>query len=156
MKMIPLSQGKFAKVDDDDFEWLSQWSWHCKDGYATRSSPIFVDIHRRPIYMHRVIVFAPKDKVVDHIDGDTLNNSKSNLRICTVRENSGNRKISKNNACGYKGVHFNKMSKKWQATLQVKSKKVYLGVYDTPEMAAQAYDEAAKKEFGEFARTNFL
>lgn len=91
----------------------------------------------------------------DHINGNTLDNRKENLRICSIAENGRNRKIQKNNTSGYSGVSYMKGVCKWQATICVNKNKIYLGVFETAEESARAYDSAAKEYFGEFARLNF-
>lgn len=92
---------------------------------------------------------------VDHINGDTLDNRRSNLRLCTVSGNNHNRMKSKNNTSGYKGVSWLKQNQKWRAYIKVNSKDKHLGCYLDKEDAARAYDKAAKEYFGEFARLNF-
>jgi hypothetical protein len=160
MKTIPLSQGLVAIVDDDDFESLSAHRWyaHCPNGatwYAVRNGK--VGEHRKRFYMHRVVLSAPKGAIVDHIDGNGLRNTKSNLRICTYSENARNRIGVKTNPSGFKGVkrkpHLRK--RPWVASIQTNKKVVHLGCFATPEEAARAYDEAALLFHGPFARLNF-
>src|SRR5688572_4947824 len=104
MKEIPLTQGKVALVDDEDYEWLNRWKWtfqECKsgNGYAVRYS------RGRREYMHRLVLNAPTGTEIDHVaTGDTLNNQRTNLRVCTRAQNLANRNIGKNNTSGYKGV----------------------------------------------------
>jgi len=100
MKEIKLTQGKFAIVDDADYNWLNQWKWYakiCSNGkriYVAR----FQRINGKPttIYMHRIITNCPEDKEVDHINGDSLDNRRKNLRIVTRSENSNNRRYNRN------------------------------------------------------------
>lgn len=101
--------------------------------------------------MHREIMRTPLGMDTDHIDHDRLHNCKSNLRVCTHRENQGNRKIAINNTSGFKGVSFYRPQKKWKAVIS----DIYLGYFTTPEEAAQAYDKAAIDYYGEFAKLNF-
>src|SRR5690242_17796567 len=103
--------------------------------------------------MHRVIMNASADIHVDRINGDGLDNRRENLRLCTRDENMMNRRKNSNNSSGYKGVDRNKG--KWRAYIQVDKKWIHLGYFSTAEQAAHAYDNAAKKYFGEFANTNF-
>ena len=154
MKEIDLTQGKKAIVDDEDFEWLSQWKW-CYDGnYAVRHSPT-VNGKRRPIWMHREIMKTPEGMETDHRDMDKINNRKENLRICLLSENQRNRVAYANNTSGYKGVTWNRRDKEWRAQITVESRIIQLGGFRTAEEAALAYDEAALKYHGEFARGNF-
>jgi hypothetical protein len=153
-KSIPLTQGQNAIVDDKDFEYLNQWKWQYSDGYASRSETRF-GMGKKTIYMHRVILDTPPGMQTDHIDGNKLNNQRVNLRVCSIAENGRNRKLQKNNTSGFSGVHYAKKAEKWQATIRVNGKVVYLKTYNTAKEAALAYDEAAKKYFGEFARLNF-
>ena len=147
MKKIPLTQGKYTLVDEEDYNWLSQWKWYCsRDGYNeyARNGTFGVG-------MHRIIMDAPSGKEVDHIDGDGLNNQKSNLRIVTHQQNRWNYKKPRNNTSGYKGVHWHIQHKKWQAKIKVNVKRIYLGYFDDIKLAALAYNQAAQKYFGEFA-----
>ncbi len=104
--------------------------------------------------LHRVITNAPRDKQVDHINGNTLDNRRCNLRICTASDNMKNRVIGKNNKSGYKGVLWRAERKRFVATIFAGNKQVHLGTFKSREAAAEAYDQAAIKYFGEFARTN--
>jgi len=146
MKSIPLSQGKFALVDDDDYEWISKKKWYFRgNGYAAH----------RGVLMHRAILKTPKGMSTDHIDGNKLNNQKSNLRICTHTENIQNSKRNSGNVSGYKGVSQDKARGRWRAYIKSNKRMIHLGYFLTAEDAAHAYDEAARKYHGEFARTNF-
>ena len=152
MKQIPLTQGKFVTVDDEDFEYLNQWKWRYDNGYAVRtSSKLF---KRTTILMHRVIMNPPHGMFIDHINpSETLNNRRSNLRICTNKENVRNMKTPKTNTTGYKGVSTS--GSKWRASIRVDDKRIYLGTFSTSEDAAKAYDNAALLYYGEYAQTNF-
>lgn len=153
MKWISLTRGHFAVVDDEDFNNLMRFRWHanCFSGkwYAFRKH------NYQKISMHRQIMSAPKGMDVDHINGNTLDNRKSNLRNCTHSQNMANRGVTKQNKSGFKGVSFHKQHQKWHAKITVMRKKIHIGYFETPEDAASAYDAKAKEFFGEFARLNF-
>ncbi len=158
MKQIPLSRGKFADVDDEDFEYLNRWKWHClKVGYAARSEVYTENCERkkRLVYMHRLIMNTPRGMEVDHIDGDRLNNKKENLRNVTHHQNLMNQR-SFVGSSKFKGVARCKRSPKWQSGIVVNGKRINLGHHATEIGAARAYNEAAIKYFGEFAKLNQL
>ena len=153
MKSITLTKGKLALVDDEDFEHINQFSWYYSNGYAYR--PLPRKTRKKPsISMHRLIMDDPAGKEVDHINGNRLDNRRSNLRICTKAENRRNLGLRSTNSTGFKGVCFRKDIKKYQAQITVNSKSVYLGYYPTAQQAAHAYNDAAVKYYGEFARLN--
>lgn len=152
MKEIPLTKGKFALVDDEDYEYLMQWKWRLSDRYAARWSRKHEGFEpRRLIYMHRVIHMAPEDMMVDHKNQIELDNRRSNLRTASDSQNMGNRKISRNNKVGAKGVCFH--NGRFQASINIDHKSVYLGRFSTAEEANAAYAKAAKEHFGEFSRS---
>lgn len=153
-KEIPLTKGMITLVDDDWFDYLSQFSWYAKPNnnvsYAMRD--VGARKSRVRVRMHRVIVGAKSGEFVDHIDGNGLNNQSANLRICTKSQNGHNRGPNKNNRAGYKGVY--RTTRGWVAKLMVNWANVVLGVYETAEDAAIAYNHGAKELIGEFAFFN--
>ncbi|NQT02028.1 MAG: HNH endonuclease [Planctomycetes bacterium] len=153
VRYIPLTQGKFTIVDADDYEHLNKCKWSCqKIGntfYAYRNESY------KKIAMHHEIMNAPKGMVVDHIDGNGLNNRKSNLRICTQAQNNQNKRPKRNCSSKYKGVSFHKFSKKWEVQIACNKKREHVGRFDDEIEAALAYDRKAGELFGEFAYLNF-
>ena len=152
MKKIPLTKGKFAIVDDEDFEWLSKYTWHyLQIGYA--ATTLYKDKKKHNITMHRLILKFPKGKDVDHINHDTIDNRKSNLRVCSRSQNLWNMAKFDNQ---YKGVTFYKKLKRWRTCLHYKYKFIHVGYFTNPEDAARAYNQKAKELFGEFAYQNVI
>jgi hypothetical protein len=143
-------------IDDEDFEKVNAYKWHCNETIG-RKSIYFAHTGPRPkhedIKLHRFIMNAPNGTEVDHVNCNTLDNRKVNLRLCSHQENSNNRLIHQNNKCGFKGVHYDTDRKKYRAQIQNEGKKRYLGLFDTPEEAHKAYCDASKKYHGEFGRT---
>jgi len=152
MKEIPLSRGLTAKVDDEDFEELSKYKWYAvkcfKKFYARRC-----DGHNKKIYMHRQIAGFPLGLVVDHEDGDSLNNQKDNLRNCNQAQNIANRKAFENTLSTFKGV--SKSGNKWSARIGSNGDRIFIGLFNTEIEAALAYDKKACELHGQFAVTNF-
>lgn len=134
MKRIPLTQGKFALVDDELFDYLNQWKWYYKEGYAARTL--------KTIRMHRVIMNAPIGVEVDHRNRNKLDNQRTNLRLADDFLNNQNQGIRKDNTSGQKGVHYNSLQSKWVARLQFRNKRIFLGSYKTKEEAIVAYQQA--------------
>jgi len=158
MKKIPLSQGKFTTVDDETFEELSKYKWSFVQGYAKRSRKN-EEGKWRLIPMHRAIMgLDDVDKrVVDHINGNRLDNRVSNLRVCTRQENTRNH--GPKNRLGkatskYKGVSYKKDMHKWRARITLDRSEFVIGYFETEDEAALAYNEAAIKLHGEFAWLN--
>ena len=159
MKQVPLTQGQFAIIDDEDYEFITQWKWFAmkkKRGYKTifyaarRSTKIVNGVRRRcMIWMHREINKTSNNSLTDHKDGNGLNNIRSNLRDATQRQNSRNVK-SAYGVSKYKGVHWDKQKNKWRASIRIDGRLKCLGRYYNEEDAANAYNVAAKSEFGDF------
>lgn len=152
---IPLTQGKFALIDEDDFEIVSRHKWslavrtesHSKREYAQA----FVD--GKMVLMHRLIIGANPGEIVDHVCGDGLDNRRSNLRKATPSENNQNQPMQGHNPWGFKGVSPNK--NRWRARIRLNGNEIHLGTFDTREQAAHAYDDAARQLYGQFGRFNF-
>ncbi|OGW44481.1 MAG: hypothetical protein A2Y66_01735 [Nitrospirae bacterium RBG_13_41_22] len=105
--------------------------------------------------LHRIILGVENSDVnIDHINGDKSDNRKINLRLCTYMQNNHNQKLAKNNNSGYKGVYFRSKTSKWEANISFNYKRYHLGVFNSKEEAAQAYNKAAIKYYGEFANLN--
>lgn len=157
MKKIPLTQGKFAVVDDDDYAELSRYKWCIQgDGYAVRKPRKSDGAGEKQIRMHRVIAGTPVGMTTDHINGDKLDNRKSNLRMATSAENQHNVQKRKDNISGFKGVSFSRRNGKWRATIAVNGVRHSLGLFSSPEDAAKSYNSSAIKYHGEFARLNVV
>lgn len=159
MKTIPLSKGMNAIVDDEDFDRLSSFRWqahkhHSGAFYATRSSSRAGGKRKHFIQMHRFIVGSPDSLHVDHINGNPLDNRRSNLRSATNSENIRNAKIPCTNTSGFKGVVFEPPRHCYRAIITVDGRKKHLGRFKTAREAGAAYDAAARLYFGDFARTN--
>lgn len=158
MKQIPLSQGKFALVDDEDYEFLMQWKWcahkEYNTYYAIRGRRALEKTGATKIKMHRQILGITDPKIlVDHIDHNGLNNQRSNIRQCTHHQNLMNSgRVS--GVSKFRGVWWDKARSKWEAGLRMKYIKKYLGRFDSETDAAIAYNKAAKEHFGEFAFLN--
>jgi hypothetical protein len=159
MKKIPLTQGQFALVDDEDFEELNKHKWQANKSlhtyYAVRSFTVSKKI-RINIKMHRQILGITDSKIkCDHIDFNGLNNQRYNLREATHLENMLNRKSKINSSSNYKGVYWRKDNKIWGAKINLKGNQIHLGFFLDEIEAAKTYDKKAKELFGQFAYLNF-
>jgi len=166
MKQIPLTKGKEAWVDDEDYDFLMQWKWHLTGGnrnsksagkYAGRWD--WTHGNRKRIYMHNVIasrINLPSSP--DHRDRDGLNNQRCNLRDATNSQNLANRALFETSTSGFKGVTEHRG--KWQSQIMVHRQTHYLGRFPGTEAgkiaAARAYNKAAREHFGEFAVLNSI
>lgn len=154
MKEIQLKDNVVTLVDDDLYEYLLQFRWR----YSKRTHggwSIGCMENGKAILMHRLVINAPDGAYVDHIDGNSLNNTRENLRLCTIAQNAMNRPMQANNKTGYKGVAFSNREQRFRAMIQFNGKRIHIGYFKDAEAAARAYDNAAKKYFGEFAWINF-
>lgn len=159
MAHIELTRGKVALVSDDDLErislhkWNAAWNPKTRSFYAQSNTP---DGKRRQrtLIMHREIMRATVGQFVDHINRNTLDNRRENLRLCSFAENLRNRNLQSNNTSGFKGVKRHAQCDRWMATVSLNGVRRYLGLFKDPVEAARAYDREAKILHGEFASTN--
>jgi hypothetical protein len=140
-RYVPLTGGEFALVDEADYEKTMCFQWSSGGMYPHRSSL-------------RLHVFLMGRKGIDHINGDKLDNRRANLRFATQLQNSWNKPKSSRNTSGFKGVSYDKRTKKWVAHIKARGVQHWLGRHDSAEAAAAVYDAAAHRLHGEFARTN--
>jgi hypothetical protein len=157
MKLLSLNgkygEGKFTEVDEELYDLLNQYKWSVTiNGYVSRVSS--QNGKKTRIYLHRLITGASKGAYVDHIDGNKLKNTTSNLRLVTCSQNGMNRK-SGNTISKYKGITFDNSTGKWRTRITKNKKIISAGSYKTELEAAKAYDLKALELFGEYARLNF-
>lgn len=158
MKRIKLTgkngKGKFAIIDNEDFEYLSKFNWHLyNNGYARRRAPRDGG-NRKSFYMHKVIMKVKNTVLIDHKNRNGLDNRKKNLRVCTFSENSINTKIRIDNHSGLRGVSWREKQKTWMVRIWINGKCKYLGCFKLKNEAAKMYNKVAKREYGEFAYLN--
>jgi hypothetical protein len=162
MKTIPLTQGLVAVVEDQDFAALSKFKWYAAkkrngQAYAVRGDYSLGRSRRTTIHMSRCIIECAHG-YVDHINGNSLDNRRGNLRVCTNQQNSFNKtRTTKRGGVTtkFKGICWHKRLKKWQANICFNSRKIHIGYFDTEAEAACAYDQKCKHLFGQFAAPNF-
>lgn len=167
MKTIPLTQGKFALVDDEDFEYLSQFYWQALKRGINAAWHVKRTIARfdktKTVYMHQEIMPSPTGLEIDHKNGDGLDNQKKNLRVVTRLQNTrGYRRLRTGKSSKFRGVSWFKRNKNWRAQIgasplagRIARKMLHLGYFKCEEDAARAYDKKALELFGEFANLNF-
>lgn len=161
-KLIPLTKGKFAIVDDFNYEWLNQWKWCVSEegytDYAIRGIYLGGGKEKakyKTISMHRLILNAKLGQLTDHKNHNGLDNQIFNLRPCTSRQNQQNTRKQKIRTSKYKGVYWQKQIRRWVASIRVNGKSKHIGSFKVESKAAKAYDLEAKKHFIEFAYLNF-
>jgi hypothetical protein len=162
MKVLGITQGYETFVDDADYESVSRFKWYAKASASKlKSGAVVYTVYAqrgrgtRVQSLHRFLTGAPAGVEIDHLDGNGLNNQRCNLRACDHRHNLANRGVQRNNTSGFKGVTIE--AGKWVAKIgSGKSgyRRTALGAFDSPVDAAKAYDLAAIKRWGEFAKTN--
>lgn len=153
--VIEISGGLFAIVDEADTNLLRKHSWRprVKETGATYAvSTAWVNGVRTTVYMHRLIMGAACGQIVDHIDGNPLNNLRSNLRFATLAQNQWNRRRGIANRSGFKGVSWDAGEGLWRAQIRVDGKSFFLGRFSEAKKAAEAYSRAARMHHGEFMR----
>jgi hypothetical protein len=161
VKTIPLTQGLFTLVDDEDYPLVNQWKWFARRDrntyYAIRTArrgPA-EQLVQETIYLHRLIVGANDGQQVDHANRNGLDNRRTNLRVATLQQNNHNASKRKDNTSGFKGVSHAGDPRSFRAMIGFNGKQEWLGRYATAEEAAHVYDARARELFGEFAATNF-
>jgi hypothetical protein len=155
-KLIPLTQGQHAIVDDADYDFLMQWKWYVARGYAQRSIRIVRNgkSGQRALRLHNVLMSPPPGHIVDHINRNKLDNRRENLRITTQASNAKNASAQIRTSA-YKGVHWHKVTSKWATKIRSEHRVYHLGVFVNEVDAALAYDHAARQLHGEYAVLNF-
>ncbi len=156
-RLIKLTMGQYTKVDPEDFDFLNQFKWQATRGKSSFYAGRMITVNGRPRHcsMHRFIMNAPEGMVVDHKNHDGLDNRKANLRISTIAQNNYNSlKGFYKGSSKYRGVSYDKKTKKWRATIYFENKKIHLGMFTDEKDAARAYDAAAIKYYGQFALRN--
>jgi hypothetical protein len=154
VREIPLTMGKVALVDDDDYERLNKHKWHAvkhRNTYYARRTE-----NKKTIAMHREILNMEKGTICDHINRNGLDNRKQNLRICSHSQNNKNRTLPKSNTSGYRGVYWGPRLKKWEAYIKSDGKLRIIGRFAKKEEAAEAYNKEAIKLNGNFAQLNII
>jgi HNH endonuclease/AP2 domain len=157
VKTMTASNGVEFTIDEEDFEKVSKYQWNCSpQGYIRRT--VWLDNKTRceTLSLHRFLLSAPKEKIVDHINGDVTDNRKCNLRLANKHENVRNSKPPITNKSGYKGVSLRKESGKWRAQIRVDGRPVNLGHFDNEHDAARMYNFWASDIYGEFAWLNTI
>lgn len=153
---VPLTRGHVAVLDVSDLPFVVGKNWYAlvvKDtAYACRN--VLLETGYRVFLMHRVIMGEPVGMVIDHIDGNGLNNTRSNLRPATHAQNLQNQGLARHNTSGFKGVYFDSQRNKWKADIYQDRKRYRLGRFNTPEEAHAAYCRASQRLHGEFSRTS--
>jgi len=152
-KALRLHKGASTTLDDADYDRAKAFHWHkTTNGYV---AGYVVEQGGRRVYLHRWLLDAQPGQFVDHIDGNKLNNRRSNLRLVTRSQNQANRRHNRTSRSRYKGVTWHKRRKRWMARIQVRGRRITIGYFNDPLQAAYEYDAFARNYFGEYARINF-
>jgi hypothetical protein len=159
MRLIPLTQGQWALVSDEDYDWLNQWKWYAhkdkKGGYYAYRRQSRKTGSLKPIHMATLILGVEGGILPDHINGDGLDNQRHNLRVADYCQNAVNSDKPTNNTSGYKGVSWNSSKKRWRVELQFRGVRHTRCGFSSPESGARYYDMKMRELAGEFARLNF-
>lgn len=143
-------------IDDEDFDRVSKYKWYISENYMYALTNTYIEGMRKTVSLHRLVLSCEDNtQVVDHINHDTLDNRKCNLRLCKHVQNTQNKRMPSHNTTGYKGVRKRKHCARYTAVVRDGRDSYTCGFYDTPEEAARAYDKMALYLFKEFACTNF-
>jgi hypothetical protein len=153
---IPLTKGYVALVDEADYDMLSRFKWHAHfSGKTIYAARLCGGRNRQTfVYLHRMVMLPDPGQEIDHINHNTLDNRRANLRLCSRGENASNLRRSTRNTSGFKGVSWDRSKQKWEANIVQRGKQHFLGYFPTLESAAHAYNVAATEHFGDFAFTN--
>jgi|HubBroStandDraft_4_1064222.scaffolds.fasta_scaffold03171_8 hypothetical protein len=153
-RLIPLSQGQFAKVSPEDYDYLMKFKWHAQwdsRGQNFRAHRIEMKPKQHGVYMHRQIMGVTVREIeVDHWNHDALDNQRGNLRLATRKQNNCNQRIRKDNTSGHKGVSWNSRHKRWCAQVNIDGKRVLIGRFKSIDDAVSAYEDVARRVHGEF------
>lgn len=156
---VPLTRGFVAVIDASDVPLIDGRNWNTLStprGLVCAATGVTLeDGSRGTALMHRVLIEAPDDIFVDHINGDRLDNRRSNLRLATNQQNCWNQGLGARNTSGFKGVSWHSRDLMFQASIRVSGKQITLGSFAYSISAARAYDRAAREHYGEYARLNF-
>ena len=151
--VYPTNSERPFSIDIEDVQRVKQYT--CFVSQKSNYSSIRTNQGNKTYYLGRFLLNSSTNMEVDHIDGNTFNNKKDNLRFVTVHQNSQNRKARSDGSSGFKGVSWKANQNKWVVRIQTDGKRIHIGYFTEKEEAARAYDEAAKLYFGEYARLNF-
>ncbi len=157
MIKIPLTQGKVALIDDEDYTIVNLFKWYAKKAGNNWYAMTKTGLKEKQVnlLMHRLIMNLKPNERGDHKDNSGLNNQKANMRKCTHSQNNRNSKKYKNASSIYKGVSWHKRDRKWRARTTLNGKAIWLGSFKSEVEAAKAYDKFAKKNYGDFSNLNF-
>jgi hypothetical protein len=155
-----MAQPQYAKVHPANYERLLKYEWFAQKGkncfYAVRRARGPKGSKLATIYMHRELIDVADGLMVDHVNQDSMDNRRANLRGATRAQNIRNRKkFAKSSGSKYKGIYWRKKTRKWEVQITFERKKIFLGCFRSEIDAAKAYDRAAIKYHGEFASLNF-
>lgn len=153
MKEINMKHDRKMLVDDEDYPLLNRFNWWAfKSRYTYYAQ---ARIGGKMVLVHRLIMPARKNQIIDHKDNNGLNNQKNNLRVCSFSQNNQNSKNREHNTSGFRGVHYNRRDKMYYCRIGNKGKRLFVGCFKDSTEAAKAYDVKAKELHGQFCKLNF-